>query len=94
MMIIKLREAMLAHGRRIQQRVTYKLVAKWTGISEYTLRSIGGRPGYGTTMANLEKICIALDVTPGDLLEIIPDKPRKSKKKKKKRSRKKVTKRR
>lgn len=93
MIVIKLKEAMLAYQRRTQEKITYQILADWTGIAHNTLSSIGGRPGYRTTMANLEKICIALDVTPGELLAIIPDKPRKSKKKKK-RSRKKVTKRR
>ena len=82
MLIIKLKEAMLAYERRTQQKVTYKLLAEWTGISSETLQSVGSRRGYHTTMANLEKISLALEVAPGDLLEIIPDAPRKSKKKK------------
>ena len=92
MLIIKLQEAMRRYERFTGERMTYKTRAERTGIGASTLGAMGSRASYSTSTANIEKICIALHATPGDLLEIIPDLPRKSKKKKV--SRKKVAKKR
>ena len=89
MIAIKLREAIETYKRRTDERMTYEILAERTGIGHGTLRTIGSRDDYNATLVTLEKICMALDVTPGNLLEIIPDRPkskRKAKKKKKKRS--------
>jgi DNA-binding Xre family transcriptional regulator len=48
---------------------------------------MGSQPGYNATIGTLEKICLALDVTFGDLLEIIPDPPKAKRPKKKPRAR-------
>ena len=45
-------------------------------MSHATLRTIGSVLAYHPTLANIERICKALDVTPGDMLEIIPDPPK------------------
>jgi DNA-binding Xre family transcriptional regulator len=74
--VIKLREAMLAYKRRTGERMTYALLAERTGIAQGTLRNIGSQPTYNATIATLTSICIALDVTPGDLLELIDDPPK------------------
>ncbi len=76
MIVIKLREAMLDYGRRRGRKLTYEDLEQMTGIPRETLRSIGGRPGYHPTIGRLEDICLALDVKPGDLLELIPDPPK------------------
>jgi DNA-binding Xre family transcriptional regulator len=57
------------------------MVANLTGISDSTLRKIGGSLTHHTTLANIEKICRALDVTPGGLLELIDDPPKAKKRK-------------
>ncbi len=88
MIVVKLREAMEGYRRRRGVRITYAKLSDATGIAQETLRSIGSRMNYHPTLANIEKICRALDVTPGDLLEIIDD-PRKPKRPQKK-SKKKV----
>lgn len=93
MIIIKLREAMQAYKRRTRKKMTYKILSDQTGLNEGTFTAIGSRPNYKPSLNTIEKICIALDVPLCDLVEIIPDKPRKSKKKKKT-SRKKTTKKR
>ncbi len=84
MIAIRLREAMEAYKRRSGQRVTYEILAEMTGIAKGTLHHIGSRDDYNATLATLEKICRALDVTPGDLLEMIdnPPKPKRAKKSK------------
>lgn len=83
MLAIKLQEAMRRYERLTGERMTYLILSERTGIGASTLGSMGSRRNYHTSTSNLEKICIALDVTPGELLELIPDPPRKSKKKKK-----------
>lgn len=76
MLVVKLRDAMEAYRRRTGQRMTYAELAERTGISHATLRTIGSVLAYHPTLANIERICVALDVTPGDMLEIIPDPPK------------------
>lgn len=93
MIVIKLREAIQAYKRRTGKKMTYKILADRTGLNQGTFLAIGSRPNYKPGLDTLEKICGVLDVPLCDLVEIIPDKPRKSKKKKKT-SRKKVTKKR
>ena len=75
--------------------MTYEKLSKRTGISVSAFKKIGGKLDKHTTLVNVEKICMALNATPGQLLEIVPDppesepKPKKSKKKKKTTSKKK-----
>ena len=73
-------------------RITYSQLSEKTRIAVPTLRAVGSRLGYHPTLANIEKICRALDVTPGDLLEIIDDPPRKKTKGKKSKKRSKAAK--
>lgn len=76
MIAIKLREAMETYKRRTGERMTYNILADKTGIGHGTLRTMGSRDDYNATLATLEKVCWALDVPPGDLLELIPDPPK------------------
>lgn len=86
MIVIKLREAMLAYGRRIGQKLAYEDVSRMTGIPTETLRSIGGRPGYHCSVARIEVLCHALNVPLHDMLELIPEPPKPKRSKKKRRS--------
>ena len=90
MLVVKLKDAMEAYRRRTGERMTYAQLAERTGISHSTLRIIGSVLGYHPTLANVERLCVALDVTPGDMLEIIPDPPKPDTKSKPKRTRKKT----
>lgn len=83
MLAIKLREAMKVYERRTGERLTYETLAERTGLSASTFQAISTRLNHNTTLRTIEKICRALETTPGELLELIPDSPRKSKKKKK-----------
>ena len=76
MLVLKLKDAMEAYRRRTGERMTYAMLAEQTGIAASTLRTIGSNLRYHTTLGNVEKICLALNVSPGDLLEIIPDLPK------------------
>ena len=81
---IKLKDAMAAYHRRTGERITYAKLAGITGISQSTLRKIGGSLTHHTTLGNIAKICEALNVTPADLLELIelPKKRKRTSKKK------------
>ena len=79
--VIKLREAMLAYKRRTGEKMTYEILAERTGLAAGTLQNMGSRPRYNASLATLAMICKALDVTPGDMLELIDD-PRKPRTKK------------
>ena len=78
---IKLREAMQAYKRRTGERMTYAILAARSGIAHGTLRIIGNRDDYNATLELIEKLCRTLDVTPGDLPELIDDPPKPKKRK-------------
>ena len=68
MMRVKLREAMEAYKRKTGKKLTYELLAHETGIALATLQSLAARTGYNTRISTIEKICVALKCTPGDIL--------------------------
>lgn len=70
MLHIKLREAMEGYRRRTGTRLTYEALAQASGLSVATLQSLAARPGYNTRLSTVEKLCLALGCTPGDLLEL------------------------
>jgi DNA-binding Xre family transcriptional regulator len=76
MIIIKLKEAMLAYARRTGRHLTYEDLEAMTGIPKGTLFSIARRPGYHPTVARIEILCRALDVQLHDMLEMIDDPPK------------------
>ena len=85
MIAIKLREAMEAYKRRTGERMTYAILAERTDIAQGTLRIIGSRDDYNATLELIEKLCRALDVTAGELLELTDDPPKPKRATKKKR---------
>ena len=84
MIRVKLREAMETYRLRTGQRLTYARLAEMSKVGEGTLSSIGSRLGYNVTLATVESIRRALDLTLHDLLEVIDDPPKPKRKKKKK----------
>ncbi len=89
MIVIKLKEAMLAYARRTDTKLTYQDLEGMTGIPKGTLFSIASRSNYHPTVARIEVLCRALEVPLHEMLEMIDDppkrkRPRKSKKKSKK----------
>ena len=89
MVVVKLKEAMLAYGRRHGQKITYAELEELTGIPRGTLYSIGSRKNYYPTIPRIEKLCRALEVPLHDMLEMIDDPPKPKATSKKKRKRKK-----
>jgi DNA-binding Xre family transcriptional regulator len=72
MLRVKLREALEAAEERLGERITYHHLARITGLSRATLEAIGSRPSYNPRLSTIERLCDALDCSPGDLLEIVP----------------------
>ena len=70
MIVVKLREAMQRYLRLTGVRHTYDTLAAETGMSKDTLSSIGSHRHGNPTLQMIEKICAALCVTPGELLEL------------------------
>jgi len=73
MIRVKLRDAMEAYRQRTGIKLTYELLAEQTGIALTTLQSLAARPGYNTRLSTIEKLCVALQCSPGDLLEMPTD---------------------
>ncbi len=90
MIRIRLRECMKTYELRTGERLTYAGLTELSGVAVGTLSSMGSRVGYNVTIDTIEKICRALDVNLGDLLEIIPDPPKPKRKGKKKKTKKKA----
>ncbi len=86
MIRVRLREAMEAYRLRTGQRLTYAKLAEMSGVAEGTLNSIGSRLAYNVTLASVEKICRALEISFHDLLEMIDDPPEPKRPKKRKRA--------
>lgn len=72
MLRVRLREALEAAESRLGERITYPRLARLTGLSRATLEAIGSRPSYNPRLSTIERLCDALECTPGDLLEIVP----------------------
>jgi putative transcriptional regulator len=65
---VKLKEQMRAYEVRTGGRLTYEQLAGLTGLSRATIEAIASRGSYNTTLATIEKLCVALGCQPGDLL--------------------------
>ncbi len=76
MIILKLREAMEAYRRRTGTRMTYERLSELTGIALGTLQQMGSRLDYHPTLANVEKLCSALETPLDGMLEMVPDPPK------------------
>ncbi len=61
------------YRRRTGKKVTYESLAQQIGLSRSTLAFLGSRSTYNTTLSTIEKVCRALECTPGDLLELIDE---------------------
>ena len=70
---LKLRECMDLFEAHTGQHITYADLAEATGLSEATVQSIGSRPDYNATLAVIEKLCVALHVTPSEMIGWEPD---------------------
>jgi putative transcriptional regulator len=65
---VRVRECIDLHEAKTGRRLTYADLAKRTGMSEATIKSLASRPGYNATIRTIERLCIALGAEPADLL--------------------------
>lgn len=72
-MRVKLRELMDEYRLRTGERMTYEMLSVQTGLSRATLESLASRDSYNTRLSTIERLCHALDCTPGELLELNSD---------------------
>lgn len=68
---IRLRECLDLNAKRTGRRLTYPELAEKAGLSEETVQSIATRGDYNATLRTVERLCMALRVSPADLLEWI-----------------------
>lgn len=61
------------HRVKTGQRLTYEDLAATCGLSVATLQSLGARSAYNTRLSTICRLCVALDCTPGDLLELVQE---------------------
>jgi putative transcriptional regulator len=66
---IRLRECLDLNAKRTGRRLTYPELAQKAGLSEETVQSIASRRSYNATLRTVERLCLALRVTPTDLLD-------------------------
>lgn len=60
---------------RMKRRITLSEVAEATGISRATLNRIANVPGYKTNTEIISVLCGYFDCSPGELLQLFPEKP-------------------
>ena len=73
MLKVKLKEVMEDYRHRTGKRMTYERLAERTGLARATLESLATRDSYNTRLSTIDKLCVALDCRPGDLLEHVDD---------------------
>ena len=78
MIVVRLREQILAYEKRTGERLTYGELARRCGLSKATVETLGSRTSYNTTLATVDKLCAALECGLNDLLAYQPDKPKKA----------------
>lgn len=59
-----------AYREHTGTRLTYARLAELTGIAEDTLQSLAVRPDYNTRLSTIARLCVALECTPAELLEL------------------------
>ncbi|PKO28612.1 MAG: XRE family transcriptional regulator [Betaproteobacteria bacterium HGW-Betaproteobacteria-9] len=70
MLRVRLRDAMNDYRKRTGVRLTYRALAEASGLAVSTLQSLAARPSYNTRLSTIERLCVALECQPGDLLEL------------------------
>jgi len=61
------------YSSRTGQRFTYEALAEACGLSVATLQSLGARHSYNTRLSTICRLCVVLQCSPGEMLEIIDE---------------------
>jgi DNA-binding Xre family transcriptional regulator len=75
MIAVKLKDVLEARRRRTGMRMTYADLSARSGIPLGTIKKIASILKYRPSLLTIEKLCRALEATPGDLLELMDDPP-------------------
>ncbi len=73
MIIYHIKDLMLRKSARINQKITYDFISKETGISKITLSRMAAKKGHNASAETIEKLCKYFDVTPNQLMTIVPE---------------------
>ena len=68
MIEVRLRETMEAYRRRAGERMTYRTLARQTGLARSTIESLATRKAYNASLATIGRLCGVLGCQPGQLL--------------------------
>ena len=71
MVRFRLKELISDKNFKENRRVTLKKISEATGIHKTTLSKIQSKRGYTTTTDTLEKLCLYLECSFDDLMEIV-----------------------
>lgn len=66
---LRLRECIRLYEIRTGERLTYAELARRAGLSVNTVKAMASRPTYNTTLRRVEALCVALKMTPAELLD-------------------------
>lgn len=69
-LVIRLKEAIQAYRRRTGEKLTYQILSDQTGVSLHTIQSMATRKGHVASLRNIERLCLFLECTPGEMLVI------------------------
>ena len=75
MLIVNLKQLIVKKAAQEGRRIYYKDISAATGITISTLSRIGIDPQYNVSRNHIEKLCQYFNVTPDELMTIIPDPP-------------------
>jgi len=75
MVIYHLKDLILRKSSKEDRKITYAHISETTGISKITLSRMASKRGYNAGSDIIEKLCNYFNVTPDELMTIIPDPP-------------------
>ncbi len=76
MLIVNLKELMVKKSAVTGKRIAYKDIQEATGIGASTLSRIANNPKHNISKQHIEQLCRYFNVTPDQLMTIIPDPPK------------------
>jgi DNA-binding Xre family transcriptional regulator len=59
---LRVKECLAAREKRTGEHLSYRDLAKKTGLSYDTIKALASRPGYNASLRTIEQLCDALGV--------------------------------
>lgn len=73
MIIYHIKDLMLRKSAKTNKKITYDVISKKTSISKITLSRLASKKGHNASTETIEKLCKYFDVTPDQLMTIVPN---------------------